>query len=942
MAVSVLIAGIVSDYGLLQVKEGELCAADDKGGNVVQLRGMSFYWSNWGAAWWNESAVDQSVDWLGCQIIRAPMSVGSQDSSNNPIDVDGGYLNKPDANMTWVKTVVDEAIYKDIYVIIDWHDHAAETHQEQALVFFTEMARIYGNRPNVIFEIYNEPITRDWDGTIKPYAETVINAIRSTISEYDGQPARNVIIVGTPFYSQLGAAVVNNPLDSSFTNIAYALHFYAASHNYSGGTSGLGKNMLDALNAGLCVIATEWGTVLASGSGSADQVHSQEWVDAMNANNVTWCNWSINDKAEGASMFNTGTTPLGPWEDADLTASGVMVKGWLPVPTTQISVSPSLVKFFHMGGTQDTTLIRGSYIEAVSDQPGWLSVSPTSGTMGQSISITASPYTSTTENRTGNIVFTDADGNSTKVKVVQLLNDGNLALGKNAVASSTEGSYVATNVTDGDENTTRWSSEFSDPQWIYVDLGEDIHFNAISLIWEAAYSKHFILQVAPNGTDPNNDASYMDIFDSGIIEDGKGSFRQGVAFSADRIGRYIRLLSLERTTINGSQYGVSLYEIKVYADRNILVLHDNITAYAGGLDKKIDVVANVIWTATSSADWLTIDPTSGGTDFIYSGSHPVIHCAPNYEGVNRTAYITFTGGDASPKTLTVTQPAQTGAYGGEDINGNPVYIRLFAMAWARVDNPDGSTEATFRYQCNDAVSGLPQTISVLPQADWLTITSFDSEYINIHATPNTTDDTRTGLIIIKTNSYPCLINVWVIQDPYVEPQQSQWTPSGGGDQQNLILTFDGSYTAASSNTSWLNVTPTSGTGGTVSFYISASSNTTGSLRTATVTINGGGVTKEIQVTQDPVSLVPSPKTISVSASGGTKSINITSNVIWWSAYTTDGGGWLSINTGSYSGVGDGTIYFTVSKNTTGRARTATITIIGGDVPTQVVTITQSR
>ena len=36
------------------------------------------------------------------------------------------------------------------------------------------MAKKYGKHPNIIYEIYNEPLVVSWDDVIKPYAENVI------------------------------------------------------------------------------------------------------------------------------------------------------------------------------------------------------------------------------------------------------------------------------------------------------------------------------------------------------------------------------------------------------------------------------------------------------------------------------------------------------------------------------------------------------------------------------------------------------------------------------------------------------------------------------------------------------------------------------------------------------------------------------------------------
>jgi hypothetical protein len=52
-----------------------------------------------------------------------------------------------------------------------------------------------------------------------------------------------------------------------------------------------------------------------------------------------------------------------------------------------------------------------------------------------------------------------------------------------------------------DGNTgTRWSSAFSDPQWLEVDLGSSQSICQVTLDWETAYGKAFQIQVSPDGS----------------------------------------------------------------------------------------------------------------------------------------------------------------------------------------------------------------------------------------------------------------------------------------------------------------------------------------------------------------------------------------------------------------------------------------------------------
>jgi uncharacterized protein DUF1996/F5/8 type C domain-containing protein len=126
--------------------------------------------------------------------------------------------------------------------------------------------------------------------------------------------------------------------------------------------------------------------------------------------------------------------------------------------------------------------------------------------------------------------------------------DGLLSQGRTATASSTESAaFPASNAVDGNPGT-RWSSAFSDPQWLQVDLGGTATLSSIVLDWEAAYSRTFNLQTSANG-------SSWTTIKANVA--GTGG-RQTVAVTGS--GRYVRLQSTARAT----QWGVSLAEFEVY------------------------------------------------------------------------------------------------------------------------------------------------------------------------------------------------------------------------------------------------------------------------------------------------------------------------------------------------------------------------------------------
>ncbi|WP_372351620.1 discoidin domain-containing protein [Streptomyces sp. KL116D] len=103
---------------------------------------------------------------------------------------------------------------------------------------------------------------------------------------------------------------------------------------------------------------------------------------------------------------------------------------------------------------------------------------------------------------------------------------------------------------DADPNS-RWSSESSDSAWLRVDLGATVRVDRVTLDWEAAYGKQYVLEVSKNGTD----------WQPFYTEDaGTGGSVTAHTYPQEVTGRYVRLRGVERAT----PYGYSLYSFKVY------------------------------------------------------------------------------------------------------------------------------------------------------------------------------------------------------------------------------------------------------------------------------------------------------------------------------------------------------------------------------------------
>ena len=151
-----------------------------------------------------------------------------------------------------------------------------------------------------------------WQRDIKPYAQELVGVIRR-------YAPKNIIIVGTPTWSQDVDIVAESPLTG--TNIMYALHFYAGTHKQD-----LRNKADQALAKGLPLFVTEWGVSDASGGGGVFTEEANRWLDFLAKRQISWVNWNLSDKSESSSALMPGAKPTGSWTPQDLSESGRFVR----------------------------------------------------------------------------------------------------------------------------------------------------------------------------------------------------------------------------------------------------------------------------------------------------------------------------------------------------------------------------------------------------------------------------------------------------------------------------------------------------------------------------------------------------------------------------------------------------------------------------------------
>ncbi|NIK54386.1 penicillin acylase family protein [Kribbella shirazensis] len=127
----------------------------------------------------------------------------------------------------------------------------------------------------------------------------------------------------------------------------------------------------------------------------------------------------------------------------------------------------------------------------------------------------------------------------------------NLAAGKTATASSYEKGWYNSPpalAVDG-KLDTRWASDWSDPQWLKVDLGNEQNVSRVVLRWEAAYAKGYRMEVSRDGS------TWQRVYATTAGDGGTDVVRFGAVPA-----RYVRVTGTQRAT----SYGYSLYELQVF------------------------------------------------------------------------------------------------------------------------------------------------------------------------------------------------------------------------------------------------------------------------------------------------------------------------------------------------------------------------------------------
>src|SRR5512134_1650631 len=272
----------------------------DPAGNNVVLRGVSL--TDIGVADTRPrgavqliNMVTNEADGWYARVVRLPVYP-------NAIDETPGWLANPDAYFNnHLDPAIQNCVARQIYCIIDWHyitDYNNSTVDTATRAFWNYVAPRYANTPNVIFELYNEPVNPDNWATWKQWAQPWVDIIRS-------HAPNNLILIGGPRWSQNLSSAASSPFVGN--NLVYVAHIYPEHGGQSNWDSWFGN----AANS-VPFFITEWGWIQGGATPTSGTLsgYGIPFSNYMESKGLSWTAW-VFDQWWQPVMFDTNYNLLG-------------------------------------------------------------------------------------------------------------------------------------------------------------------------------------------------------------------------------------------------------------------------------------------------------------------------------------------------------------------------------------------------------------------------------------------------------------------------------------------------------------------------------------------------------------------------------------------------------------------------------------------------------
>ena len=329
---------------------------------------------------------------------------------------------------------------------------------------------------------------------------------------------------------------------------------------------------------------------------------------------------------------------------------------------------------------------------------------------------------------------------------------------------------------------------------------------------------------------------------------------------------------------------------------------------------------NVAWSATVSADWLTISPSSGE-----AGKNSVkVEVEENRTGQPRSATITISDKESMQKvSVTVRQETLKAS-----LTVSPESLEFSANKGEEMLNVTSNTDWV-----------------ITKDAEWITLDSDKGKGLATIAagvTENTSLTSRTGSITVSTSDGSVKKTVSVRQsgaDVVFSVDKNEHSVAAAGGDFTVKVTHNIGY-KINSQPEWVKQTGKVPSGNTDTYTFTAEANTSTEAREGVIVFcndNNECVPVTVKQAGANATLSVSPAELTFTANTESKSLDVTSNTAWTAA---SGASWAKLN--KTNGSGNAQIAVTAEENTAITQRSATITIKTADgKASATVKVTQS-
>lgn len=522
---------------------------------------------------------------------------------------------------------------------------------------------------------------------------------------------------------------------------------------------------------------------------------------------------------------------------------------------SQLSVSPTELDFGSGSASQTLTISGNSSWRLDVSDASWLHLDKTSGTGNASVRVSVDANTG--NQRSNTITLYNAQSGAVVQTVSVVQQPAGLSVTPSQLAFPAEGDTKSLYV----NTPSAWTATVSD-SWVKLDTSEGVGPKTVQVT------------VQPNDNAYERTAS--------------------ITVSTGTLSR----------TITVTQGWNSVVQV----DPTYLVFP------VSGSSRQIAITANVGWSLSTTASWITLSRQSG-----QGNATVTVTASANKSSAERSASIYLRNASgATVATITATQSVSelsgslsrstfpyTGGEASLTISSNDGW-RLSAPSWVTLSSDNGNGDATVR-------------VTVSRNADY---------------------SSRDGHIVLSNLGNTVSIPMAISQEGAPQPQEYERNlgytfPSSGASLNVSSFEAESWVAEVLEGASWISLSPTSGSSGQT-LYVTTQDNPSGQSRTGRIKVTYGYHSYLCPVVQAGKTLQLSTSSVGFFAKGGTSS-SIVATADKAPTLSTDAS-WLTIKQ-------DGKVFTLVAtQNTSSQARQATVTVtLSGvtDAPKATVSVRQA-